>query len=163
MNTNFPLNRHYKFLCFHLTPEIQAMLSTNMIREIIKIAPNHIVPIYGVLSSVMGVYHRRGEVLWVVDLACLFTLSPFLQESYHNPYSIIVMRQDNKVIGLAVRQIGQLISYADLKPPEVLIKSIPWELAYCLNSEHQGKEKQLFLQLEGEKIFDLLKKKQLSY
>ncbi|MDJ0597741.1 MAG: CheW domain-containing protein [Crocosphaera sp.] len=160
---NFPINQHYKFLCFHLTPGIQAMLCTDMIREIIKIAPNHIVPIYGVLSSVIGVYHRRGEILWVVDLACLFTLSPFLRESYYNPYNIIVIRQDNKVIGLAVHQIGQLINYQDLKPPEVVIKSIPWELAYCLNSEHQDQKRQLFLHLEGEKIFDLLRKKQLSH
>lgn len=160
---NLSVNQHSKFLCFHLTPEIQGMLSTDMISEIIKIAPNHIVPIYGVLSSVIGVYHRRGEVLWVVDLACLVTLPPFLRENYYNPYSIIVIRQDNKVIGLAVHQIGQLISYQDLKPPEVVIKSIPWELAYCLNSEHQNQEKQLFLQLEGEKIFDLLRKKQLSH
>ncbi|GBF78831.1 chemotaxis signal transduction protein [Aphanothece sacrum FPU1] len=139
------------------------MLSTDLVSEIIRITPNQIIPIYGVFSSVMGVCNRRGEVLWIIDFASLLTLSPSLKESYYNPYNIIIIHQHNKVVGLAVHQVGQLVREKDVNPPEIVIKSIPWELAHCLNKELQGQKGELLLHLDGEKIFELLKKKEISH
>ncbi len=149
-----------QYLSFHLTPGLQAMLPTEQLGEILRLEPRQIVPIFDVPPAVMGVGNRRGEVLWIVDLACLLGLEPLFNQDCSHLYSIIVLQKQNQVVGLAVNQVGQLVlcKASQIQPSQA--ENIPLKLAFCLKGEKRSLYKKTLLVLDGEKLLELLSRQE---
>jgi positive phototaxis protein PixI len=147
-----------QFFSFYLTSQIQVMLPASQISEILNLEAGQIVPIFDVPPAMMGVCNRRGEVLWILDLAYLMGLEPLFTQNSRYLYSIMVIRQQEKLLGLAVRQMGQLVvcNQAQIQPTP--LNQVSPQLAFCLKGEKRNPDRQVILVLDGNKIFDLLNK-----
>lgn len=146
----------YQFLSFNLTGEMQAMLPTEQLSEILTIEPNQIVPIFDLPSPIMGVYNHRGEVLWIIDLAYFLDLEPLFSQPYRSPYSVLILHQGNKVIGLVIGQVGQLVLYSEAQIQSMPASHLPPKLSFCFKGEKRNPDGKKILVLDGEKIFELL-------
>lgn len=138
-----------QFLSFHLPPDAQAMLPTEQLTEILSLAPSQIVPIPDLPPAVMGACNWRGEVLWLVDLGQLLGFEPLhAQGFYHAHYSIIVIHDRGKIVGLAVHQVGQMIlcDPAQIQSPPTQITP---ELTVCLRGCWLRPTGEFFLVLDG--------------
>ncbi len=153
-------SKTYQFLSFHLTARLQALLPTQQLDEILSLEAGQIVPIFDLPEAVMGICNHRGEVLWIVDLACLLGFETLFTQNYRQLYSVMVIRRFQSHVGVAVRQVGQLIlaPTSKIQPlqPTTSIDMTP-RLALCLTGFYQTSDQKSFLILDGEKILDLLK------
>ena len=152
-------NKDYQFLSFHLTSDLQALILTAQLGEVLTLDANQVVPIFDRPDAVMGICNHRGEVLWVVDLAALLGLETLFAQACRQQHSVMVIHQMQSHVGVAVRQVGQLIRCPASKiqplPPTSI--NLPPRLAFCLNGLYQTSAQKPFLVLDGEKILDLLK------
>jgi positive phototaxis protein PixI len=152
--------QHSQFLSFQMTPRLQAMLPTEHLGEILTLEPSQITPIFDLPDAVMGICNHRGEVLWIVDLACLVGIETLWAQNCRHPYSVMVVHRQQSQVGLAVRQVGHLVvcplpRIQQLQSP--LLIDITPNLACCLRGLYQSREEGTVLILDGEKILDLLK------
>ena len=138
------------------------MLPTAQISEILTLDLAQIVPMFDLPEAVMGVCNRRGNILWLVDLACLLDLEPLYCQSDRQQCSVIVIQRQQFCIGAAVAQLGQLIV---CRPTQIQPFSTqgsaqdpPSKLARCLQSLYRNLDGTRRLILDGEKVLDLLKK-----
>ena len=145
-----------QFLSFFLTCDIQAMLLTEELGEIIKIDPSQIVPIFDLSPAIMGVCNHRGEVLWVVDLALLLELEPLYKQNYYQSYNVLLINKKDKILGLAVRQVGHLVLCKKGQIRRSKMQEISSNLSFCLVGEKRNTQEQTILALDGEKIVQLL-------
>lgn len=145
-----------QFLSFFLTSDIQAMLLTEELGEIIKIDPSQIVPIFDLSPAIMGVYNHRGEVLWIVDLALLLELEPLYKQNYYQSYNVLLIKKQHKILGLAVRQVGHLVLSKKGQIRSSTKKEITSKLSFCLVGEKRNPQGQTILALDGERIVQLL-------
>ncbi len=145
-----------QFLSFSLTTKFQAMLPTEDLGEIIKIDPSQIVPIFDLLPAIMGVYNHRGDVLWVVELALLLGLEPLYKQNYYNSYNVILIKKQNKILGLAVRQVGQLVLCKKGQIRQSSMRGLTAKLAMCLVGEKRNTQGNIIMALDGDKIVQLL-------
>ena len=149
-----------QFLSFFLTAEIQAMLPTEELGEIIKIDPTQIVPIFDLSPAVMGVYNHRGEVLWVVDLSSLLELEPLYKQNYYHSYNVLLINKDDKVIGLAIRQVGHLELCKTEQIRRHHLQELTPKLSFCLVGEKRIPGGQTIFTLDGDRIIQLLRKEE---
>ncbi|MDJ0898232.1 MAG: chemotaxis protein CheW [Xenococcus sp. MO_188.B8] len=145
-----------QFLSFSLTANLQAMLPTEDLGEIIKIDPSQIVPIFDLLPAIMGVYNHRGDVLWVVDLALLLELEPLYKQNYHNSYNVLLIKKQNKILGLAVCQVGHLVLCKKGQIRHSSKKELTSKLSLCLVGEKRNTQGNTILALDGDQIVQLL-------
>ena len=151
-----PVPNISQFLSFFLTAEIQAMLPTEDLGEIIKIDPSYIVPIFDLSPAVMGVYNHRGEVLWVVDLSSLLALEPLYQQNYYHSYNVLLINKDRKVLGLAVRQVGHLVLCKTEQIRRHKLQELTAKLSFCLVGEKRNSQGQTISVLSCDRIVELL-------
>ncbi len=82
-----------QFLRLHLVLNMTALLPLTQVAEVLTIPIGKIVPIPHMSPWVMGVYHWRGEILWMVDLGQLCGLAPWYeQETNPSVYEAIVLQ-----------------------------------------------------------------------
>lgn len=106
-----PTQPQQQYLSFSLNPSLQALLSAHQLAEIVRLDPTQIVPISEMPRAVVGVCPWQGEVLWLVDLAHLFGLSPLMKPAnLQSNCSIIKARSRRGNLGLWVAQVGELVS-----------------------------------------------------
>ena len=101
-----------QFLSFSLGQDQQALLPTSQLIEIVKVSLSQITPIAGTAPYVMGVYNWRGDVIWVMDLASMLGYRPLYaqeQGKFLDKCHVIFLRIQDRVIGLVVSQVGQMI------------------------------------------------------
>ena len=146
-----------QFLSFFLTSDIQAMLPTEELGEIIKIDPSQIVPVFDLSPAIMGVYNHRGEVLWVVDLALLLELEPLYKQNYYQSYNVLLINKQDKILGLAIRQVGHLVLCKKGQIRRITRQEITGKLSCCLVGEKRNTQGNTILALDGDKIVQLLK------
>ncbi|MDJ0531494.1 MAG: chemotaxis protein CheW [Xenococcaceae cyanobacterium MO_207.B15] len=151
-----------QFLSFFLTSDIQAMLPTEELGEIIKIDPSQIVPIFDLSPAIMGVYNHRGEVLWVVDLALLLELEPLYKQNYYQSYNVLLINKQDKILGLAVRQVGHLVLCKKGQIRRATRQEITSKLSFCLVGEKRNTQGTTILALDGDKIVQLLNREEES-
>jgi positive phototaxis protein PixI len=110
MTATLPTEKNNLFLSFSLPPDIQAMLPTENLIEILSLPTPQMVPIAHVPPEVLGVCNWRGEVLWLVDLGALIGMSPY---NIHRQtvLNAIVIQYQGFVLGLVVEQINEMLRY----------------------------------------------------
>ncbi|MDJ0681433.1 MAG: chemotaxis protein CheW [Xenococcaceae cyanobacterium MO_167.B52] len=146
-----------QFLSFFLTSDVQAMLPTEELGEIIKIDPSQIVPVFDLSPAIMGVYNHRGEVLWVVDLALLLELEPLYKQNYYQSYNVLLINKQEKILGLAIRQVGHLVLCKKGQIRRITRQETTSKLSSCLVGEKRNTQGNTILALDGDKIVQLLK------
>lgn len=112
MSTNSATAPHpsQQFLKFLLPPNVNVMLATDRITEILNLNVNQIVPIPQVSSEVIGVSNWRGEVLWLIDLGELLKVEPLHhQNSQAIDYRTLVIHHSNGCLGLVINQVSQTL------------------------------------------------------
>jgi positive phototaxis protein PixI len=145
-----------QFLSFDINAGLRGMLAAELVREVVNWDVQQIVPIFDAPEAVMGVGSYRGDVLWLVDLPCLLGVTPLYHQAGRQHYSIIVLKQKEKMVGLAVAQVGQLLSFETAQIQLEPLPHLPYKLALCLRGAYQASKQSEFLILEPAKLFDLL-------
>jgi positive phototaxis protein PixI len=133
------LEASQKFLSLHLPPQLDVVLSTQQLSEILPLTAADITPIPESATPVMGVYNWRGDVLWLLDLGYLLEQTPLFQQGYQQlGYSVIVIQFQQHAIGLVVNKIGEIQNIAatdiDFSPQR---SPIPGLSQGCYTSEDQ--------------------------
>lgn len=149
-----------QFLSFFLTESLQAVVDTAYLSEILSIDLNQIVPIFHLPEAVMGIFNHRGEVLWIVDLACLLGLDALFVQNYCQAYSVLVLQHQRSRVGFAVRHVGQLIGClpSTIHPLQCALGvTLTAQLLNCLAGWHQSAAGERLLVLDSVKTLDLLK------
>jgi positive phototaxis protein PixI len=151
-----------KFLGLHLPPDLNVLLPTPALTEILPITPLEITPVPESAAIVVGVYNWRGEVLWLVDLGYLFDQTPLFQQRYRQiGYSVIVIQFQNHALGLVVNQIGEIqtIAATDMIPAD--ITPLPLEtpivpIAAVFQGRYQSPDRTQYWILDVDAIIDLI-------
>ncbi|MBI4782373.1 MAG: chemotaxis protein CheW [Oscillatoriophycideae cyanobacterium NC_groundwater_1537_Pr4_S-0.65um_50_18] len=106
--TSSPTDNHQQILRFPLGLQDSALLPLEQITEILKINSVDVLPIPETHSCVLGVCNWRGEMLWVVDLEHLVGYAPLLQQVQSEPLIVMVIHWNEQLLGLGVRQVGEI-------------------------------------------------------
>ncbi|HEY9851496.1 MAG TPA: chemotaxis protein CheW [Leptolyngbyaceae cyanobacterium] len=147
-----------KFLRFKLGLEGKALLSLNIIHQVMRVAASEILPVPQMPSCVLGIYNWRGEMLWLVDIGQLMGFPPL----YGDPnlskggqigeLMAIVVQTNEQYLGLIVPQINDIelhdiqrlnVPSIGLFPPEVL----PYLQGYLI-----GENQEVLMVLNAEAI-----------
>ena len=112
-----------RFLRFHLGEEDTALIAVNVVKEVLSVSGEKMLPVPDVNPSVLGIHNWRGEMLWVIDLNHLLGFPPLWEiQDVASDLNIIVLQSNHQEIGVAVPQV-QTIEQHDwqkLQPPEGL-------------------------------------------
>lgn len=114
-----------RFLQFPLGKETIGLLPLERLVEVIKIAPQEILPIPQVPDYLLGITNRRGEAVWIVDLLYLMGATHLSQrERIPEVCMGILVQAEEQVIGLLVEQVSSIEVYhlnnLQLFPPQML-------------------------------------------
>ncbi|MBW4595981.1 MAG: chemotaxis protein CheW [Brasilonema angustatum HA4187-MV1] len=97
-----------KLLRFPLGLQDSGLLPLEQIAEISRVNLASILPIPEMPSCILGIYHWRGEMLWLLDLNHLIGY-PLLTRGI-TPVAIVV-KVNEQAIGLVVPQVDDIESY----------------------------------------------------
>jgi positive phototaxis protein PixI len=115
-----------KYLHFALTTNDSALLSMADVVEVLRVPMLEILPVPWLPSCVLGIYNRRGEMLWLIDLAHVlgYPLS-FQPGSLLSTGMVIGLEIDGQRLGLVVPQVYEIEAYdpLQLKPPSAQLFS----------------------------------------
>jgi positive phototaxis protein PixI len=146
-----------QFLSFVLPPEQKVIVSTKQLVEILNISLTQIVPIPDVPPFVMGACNWRGEVLWVADLGYMLGFEPLYQQGFNQPtYKVILLRSQGQTLGLAVRNIKQMM-WCD--PSQIQSSSTNYvtsDLSSCIQGYYLSPDRELMLVLDGDALFQTM-------
>jgi positive phototaxis protein PixI len=146
-----------QFLSFVLPPQQKVIVSTKKLVEILNISLGQIVPIPDVPPFVMGVTNWRGEVLWVADLAYMLGFEPLYQQGFTQPnYKVILLRSQGQTLGLAVRNVEQMVW---CNPEQIQSSSTSYvtsELSSCIQGYYLTSDRELMLVLDGDALFQTM-------
>lgn len=129
-----------KFLHFCLGPEDSALLAVDSIAEVIRVPMTEVLPVPQMPSCVLGIYNRRGEMLWLIDLGHLvgYPLG-FQPGSTISTGMAILLEVEGQLLGLVVLQVND-IEWHDpqqLQPPSATLfspKLLPFVQGYLNGS-----------------------------
>jgi positive phototaxis protein PixI len=121
MTVTLPTETQQQFLSFSLPPNIQAMLPTEQLIEILTLPPEQIVPIAQV----------SPEVMWLVDLAALIGTEPLTGYRQSNLSAIVVQHQ-GYTLGLVVEKISEMLRYSSAEIYPVLATPNNLKLSDCI-------------------------------
>ncbi len=102
---NASLEEGEKFLRFQLGAEGIALLPLNVIKQVMQVSVNEILPVPQMPGCVFGIYNWRGEMLWLVDIGQLVGFPPL--SGSENVMAIAIQIED-KTLGLVVKQINDI-------------------------------------------------------
>jgi positive phototaxis protein PixI len=131
-----------QFLSFYPTASANpVMVPTTQLTEVLTLTPQQIVPIPQMDAAVMGVCNWRGEVLWLLDLACLLNGQP-LPPPTTATYSAIILHHDTHLVGLVVSQITQMLwcppaAIQPLPPNQPTSKPSPFLQGYWVSPQSE--------------------------
>lgn len=135
------------------------MLPTHQMAEIFSLDPSLIVPIPDMPMGVMGVCNWRGQVLWLVDLAYLLGIGMLSDGNFdRSKYSILVIRSEHKFLGLAVNQVGGLLTCDRSQVQPTSLISQMQVLNSCIKGQIVNSDGKILLVLNGGIIIDFFGK-----
>jgi len=136
-----PVTLQQKFLHFCLGPEDTALLPVEYIAEVLRVPMTEVLPVPQMPSCVLGIYNRRSEMLWLVDLGHLVGY-PLRFESCNALATemVIVLEVEGQYLGLVVPQVNDIEWYdpQQLQPPSVQLfspKLLPFVQGYFKGSD----------------------------
>ncbi|MDX2273298.1 MAG: chemotaxis protein CheW [Cyanobacteriota bacterium] len=99
-----------RFLRFSVGLAEQALLSVDHIQDVFPLVIGEILPMPEVATAVMGLYNRRGSILWLVDLGYLLGSPPVATHSATTSGSLmtITLDVDQQGLGLVVPQVQDI-------------------------------------------------------
>lgn len=105
-------------LRFFLPSGIELALPALGIREVMRQPPDRITPIPNASPLLLGTVNFRGQVVWVADLG-QFLGDPVALNTQQAEIAIIVIEDQDTLIGLAVHEIGDIAFFEleDLSTP----------------------------------------------
>jgi positive phototaxis protein PixI len=108
-----PADTRQQMLRFSLGLQDSALLPLEKITEIFKVESINILPVPETHQCVLGVCNWRGGLLWLIDLEHLVGYPPLLQQMQSEPLPLIVMviQMNDQLLGLGVRQVGEIERY----------------------------------------------------
>ena len=148
-----------QFLSFSLTPENKAILPTANLVEVFSVDPGLIVPIPDMPPGVMGACNWRGQVIWLVDLAYLLGLGAMFDRDLHYPkHSVLIVRRQGKILGLAVNEVGHLIRCDpdEFQPGPIALIPQMQVFNSCIKGQKIDPEGKSFLVLDVDAIAEFL-------
>jgi positive phototaxis protein PixI len=98
-------------LKFELSPGVPAVLPMNYVQEAITVPVHQLTPIPNMPPCILGLMHRRSQVLWVVDLA-KFLGSNHLDASTQH-HDMVILRVGQTTFSGAVHRIEGMIWLAE--------------------------------------------------
>lgn len=143
-------------LSFHLTPQLQAVISVDELIGLTTIETVNIAPIPDTPQAVMGIYSYRGNIVWVVDLPCLLGLTPLYLANTRQACSIIFLRAQQQIIGFAVHQLGQMMTLLENQLQRDYTNPGAQRLNWCTHGIYTNNNVTR-LAMQGSKMFELLK------
>ncbi len=146
-----------QFLSFVLPPEQKVIVSTRHLIEILNISLTQIVPIPDVPPFVMGVCNWRGEVLWVADLGYMLGFEPLYQHGFtQTTYKVILLRSQGQTLGLAVRNVEQMVWCNPAQIQSSSTNYVTSELSSCIQGYYLTADRELMLVLDGDALFQTM-------
>lgn len=142
-------------LSFWLSPTTPALLPAHECLEVLPLTMNQVVGIPDMPPAVMGVANWRGEVLWLLDLACWLGFGSLLELCPQEMnYNALIITHNQQRLGLVVTQVGQMFQcpLAQLQSPPGT--EMTRTLAECLRG--YWVQEQVFLVLDGRGIIQSL-------
>ncbi|MGF1490237.1 MAG: chemotaxis protein CheW [Prochloraceae cyanobacterium] len=122
-----------KFLHFHFNLEDTALFFLNKVKEVLNISIGDILPVPHMPDLLLGIYHCRGEILWLVDLGQQLGFTPSIDSlaafqtkegvvfpsnsdslsftntltlpKHHSTLTAIVIQDGEKFIGIVVPKV----------------------------------------------------------
>ncbi len=70
-----------KFLRFHFNLDDTALCLLNKVKEVINVSVADILPVPDMPDLLLGIYHFRGEILWLVDLSQQLGFTPSINRT----------------------------------------------------------------------------------
>lgn len=117
-----------KFLRFAIATGEEMLLPVTAISDVQRLAIADILPVPWVPAWVLGLFHCRGEIVWVVDLGHLIGDSQPAQPGSRRQSHLILLEVEGQRLGLAVPVIYDIEVYCQnqLQPvqPGVLRPSL---------------------------------------
>jgi positive phototaxis protein PixI len=144
-----------QFLRLQLPGNVQAMVQTQQLTEILSLNLSQVVPIADVNPAIMGVSNWRGEVLWILDLGRWLGLEPLYTQSLRlGKLNVVIIQHLGKTLGLGVEQVEQMI-WCDPSQIQTFLESdISPELARCLQGYWSVPGEAVVLALDGNDIIN---------
>ncbi|NJK37161.1 MAG: chemotaxis protein CheW [Oscillatoriales cyanobacterium RM2_1_1] len=96
-------------LSFFLTADLQMVLPTHQLREMVKLETSQIAAISGMPTPVVGVCLLQDEVVWLVDLPCCFRLGVSIQAGVTTNCNVLKVKTNQGNLGIIVQQVGQIL------------------------------------------------------
>ncbi len=158
------LNPEQQYLAFLLESETRALLPMSQLAEVLKLPMSQIVPIPSLSTWGIGVCNWRGEILWLIDLACLLGLTPWYQHaSWTTACTVLVLTMgsdiassntDGRMLGLVVSQVDNIerLNLDAVQPPPPT--NTRTQLSSFLQGYQLRPDGELVAILDGEKLFD---------
>lgn len=115
------------YLKFQLDPTTPAVLLMEFIQEVLIIPTGRITLMPNMPECILGLLNRRNHIIWVVDLAQLFSLQPV--DANAQQYHMIVLRVEEICLGLIVQEIKGATRYTQLSvqsPEENFAAIVPY-------------------------------------
>ena len=87
------------------------LIPSQQVIEIVSLTLSQISPVPDVESLVMGIYHWRGEILWVMDGNALLEGSAIHEQRDRIPvrYSVLMIQESGEHVGILVPSVGDLV------------------------------------------------------
>jgi positive phototaxis protein PixI len=103
------------FLYLRLAPKTKAMLSMAQAVEALVIPTERVNPVPNMPVWMLGLLNQRTRVYWVIDLPLLLGLSPV--EPFAQRYSIILLREKQKTLAIAVPEVIGIVRVDTILSP----------------------------------------------
>lgn len=115
------------YLLFQIGSSDRALLEAEIVTEIVTVPEQEILPIPQMPYCVMGIYHWRSEMLWIVDLENLLGYPPSLREGSSTRASeaskllVMVLQLQGQALGTIVSNVSHIIQQDldKLHPPSL--------------------------------------------
>jgi len=106
------------FLRFRLAAAETALLPLHCIKEVLNLSLTEVLPVPQMSDRILGIYHWRGEMLWLIDLNRLLGFPAFVARDLNEQASAIVLQFRAQTLGLVVQQVEDIerLRLEDLQP-----------------------------------------------
>lgn len=91
------------YLQFQLAQGLYAALPTTNVQEVLNVPGQKLTALPHLPACILGLTHRNGRVIWVVDLAQILGVPQF--DVFQRQYELVLMQVDGITLALSVQQV----------------------------------------------------------